>query len=74
MQTKDIDKKRAIDYLSKRSVPANSFVMHNEVYPELTWKMFNSVMKNLIRRGFVDGCTCGCSGDFVLTGIEYKLS
>lgn len=24
-------------------------------------------MKGMIRRGLVDGCTCGCRGDYVIT-------
>ncbi len=30
-------------------------------------KLQLSVMARLIRRGLVDGCACGCRGDFVLT-------
>lgn len=30
-------------------------------------------MRILFRRGFIDGCTCGCRGDFVITekGIDH---
>ena len=30
-------------------------------------------MKNLIKRGLVEGCACGCRGDFTLTdaGLKY---
>lgn len=36
-------------------------------------KLQISKMKQLIKRGLVDGCTCGCRGDFEITkkGLEY---
>lgn len=30
-------------------------------------KMVTSKMRQLIKRGLVQGCTCGCRGDFELT-------
>lgn len=30
-------------------------------------KLQLAVMQNLIRKGLVDGCCCGCRGDFTLT-------
>jgi hypothetical protein len=35
-------------------------------------KLAHAKMKMMIRRGVVDGCRCGCRGDFVITqkGIE----
>jgi len=30
-------------------------------------KLARAKMAQLIRRGLVDGCTCGCRGDFTLT-------
>jgi len=36
-------------------------------------KVVMAKMASLIRRGLVDGCTCGCRGDYVLTdrGAEW---
>lgn len=40
---------------------------------ETPTKLVKAKMDNLIRRGLVDGCTCGCRGDFELTdkGRQY---
>lgn len=32
-------------------------------------KLFLSKMSNLIKRGLVDACACGCSGDFKITDL-----
>lgn len=34
----------------------------------LPWRLVLAKMRMLIRRGLVDGCGCGCRGDFELTG------
>lgn len=38
-------------------------------------KLAAAKMKALMRRGLVDGCLCGCRGDFTLTakGREYLI-
>jgi hypothetical protein len=35
--------------------------------PDVPDRLLLAKMDGLIRRGLVDGCTCGCRGDFVLT-------
>ncbi len=39
---------------------------------EVPWKVVEAKLSKLVRRGLLDGCTCGCRGDFTLTsrGIE----
>lgn len=37
------------------------------VWPEIPDKVINAKLANLIKKGLVDGCTCGCRGDFHLT-------
>lgn len=42
--------------------------------PEGTpWKLGLAKMRMLMRRGLVDGCPCGCRGDFTVTekGLEF---
>lgn len=34
---------------------------------EVPYKVGRAVMANLIKRGLVNGCTCGCRGDFEIT-------
>jgi hypothetical protein len=31
------------------------------------WKLQVAKMRQLIKRGLVDGCTCGCRGDYEIT-------
>lgn len=38
-----------------------------EVWPEIPEKVIIAKLRNLIRKGFVEGCVCGCRGDFHLT-------
>lgn len=35
--------------------------------PNVPTKLMLAKMGRLMERGLVDGCTCGCRGDFVLT-------
>ena len=34
---------------------------------EVPYKVGRAAMANLIKRGLVNGCTCGCRGDFEIT-------
>ena len=36
--------------------------------PETPGKLALAKMRQLMKRGLVDGCACGCRGDFVVTG------
>lgn len=35
--------------------------------PETPFKVRLAKMRGLVKRGLVDGCTCGCRGDFTIT-------
>jgi hypothetical protein len=37
------------------------------------WKVILSKCQSLIDRGLLDGCTCGCRGDFELTADGEKF-
>lgn len=37
------------------------------------WKVVNAKLAKLINRGLLDGCTCGCRGDFELTDEGREL-
>ena len=47
--------------------------VHNAMPPAVSDKLVLAKMRVLIRKGYVDGCDCGCRGDFVITekGKEY---
>lgn len=44
--------------------------------PECPDKLVLAKMRRLMERGLVDGCGCGCRGDFTITeeGIAYLLA
>lgn len=35
-------------------------------YPEINWKLVTSKGRKLVRRGVLNGCYCGCRGDYEL--------
>jgi hypothetical protein len=39
-----------------------------ERFPEYPLKVVKAKCAGLIRRGYMDGCTCGCRGDYVVIG------
>lgn len=80
MQTKDIPTEPILEFLAK-----NPKQMHNWCWLESPYcianvlpkntpdKLIISKMNNLIKKGLVDGCTCGCRGDYYITnkGLQY---
>lgn len=46
----------------------------SQVFPDNSnEKMILAKMKKLVKAGLVDGCTCGCRGDFVLLPKGHEL-
>lgn len=43
------------------------------MYADLPDRLFRAKMKNLIKHGLIDGCACGCRGDYQITerGWQY---
>lgn len=41
-----------------------TYELHAEVGEHIPWKVVNAKCASMIRRGLLDGCTCGCRGDF----------
>lgn len=73
MQTKDIDKIPVLQFLKDQNGrwatlhPGFEHSVCNALPEDLPPKLVHSVMRNLIKKGYVDGCDCGCRGDFVIT-------
>lgn len=78
MQAKDIPELPVLQFLAK--LPPNrsaTWYGNAEFMPETSViaampsgtpeKVALAKMRALIKRGFVDGCGCGCRGDFVIT-------
>lgn len=87
MQCKDIPDLPILVFLSKHTEWCNwtdpnadyeysqRSVLH-AMPPNLPDKLVLGKMRQLIKRKLVDGCGCGCRGDFVLTekGREYMMN
>ena len=73
MQCKDIPDKPILEFLDHLHGAwatwfpgyGNSVVM--AMPANIPKKLILSKMRSLIHRGVVDGCGCGCRGDFVIT-------
>jgi hypothetical protein len=82
MQCKDIPDRPILEWLATRngrwahwfSDDENS--VRNAMPPGVPDKLVPAKMAMLGRRGLVDGCFCGCRGDYVITekGREYLCS
>lgn len=68
MKTKDIPEEPILRFLSLQSGWTDRWKMKEVAFPE--WandKLVLSKMSALIRKQLVDGCPCGCRGDFEIT-------
>jgi hypothetical protein len=45
----------------------NIYTVRRAIPQDIPDKLLLAKMSTLIRRGLVDGCPCGCRGDFVIT-------
>ena len=73
MQCKDIPDKPILEFLAKNPTAWHNWYFGNDKDVHLAMpnkvpdKVVLAKMRKLIRRGLVDGCPCGCRGDFVIT-------
>jgi hypothetical protein len=73
MQCKDIPDRPILELLARTPDKWHNWYFGNErdvrqaMPPETPEKLVLAKMRMLIRRGLVDGCDCGCRGDFVIT-------
>ena len=75
MQCKDIPDQPILELLNQNPGEWHGWTKYNEAMPSVLpafpdgcpEKLLLAKMAMLIRRGVVDGCACGCRGDFVIT-------
>lgn len=80
MQAKDIPEIPILQTLAKADRPMNWYVgekIENSItmaaMPENTpTKVALAKMRSLIKRKLVNGCPCGCRGDFIITMLGRK--
>ena len=79
MQAKDIDDRAALRYID---LVGEDMVAHwvsrfsvemYQVFAIIPEKVVMAKFRKLIRRGLMEGCTCGCRGDFHLTDEGKKF-
>lgn len=87
IQAKNVDKLPILKFLSnfggwacifkegagedRKGVFENS--VWNAIPMTVPYKVGRAAMANLVKRGLVNGCTCGCRGDFTITekGLQF---
>lgn len=77
MQAKDVGDRAVLEAVRKLSMVEKSYgsppfwVMAWDLRKDLglegTGRLMEAKCEALIRRGLLDGCTCGCRGDYELT-------
>jgi hypothetical protein len=77
MQAKDIPERPVLEWLAAQTAMAGVHNLHprpdycptvlDAMPPTTPEKVALAKMRALIRRGLVDGCACGCRGDFTIT-------
>lgn len=72
MQCKDIPTRPIIEFIDSLGRWATMFEGYdnsvmNVMPPDIPEKLAKAKMARLIKHGLVNGCTCGCRGDFELT-------
>ena len=77
MKTSDLPKTDILRFMASRT---GSFTWLPElensissILPGVSPKLVLSKMRSLIKRGLVDGCSCGCRGTFTLTEKGRKM-
>ena len=67
MQAKDIDAAEFLELIAsiqrRKGMWANTWDIE-EARPDWPRKVYLAKAEKLIKRGRLDGCTCGCRGDF----------
>lgn len=64
MKCSDIDAGTILRFLKDRASPAMTWDIE-ELLPDAPPKVVLAKLRKLIRKGYIDGCSCGCRGDFV---------
>jgi hypothetical protein len=79
MQCKDIPDEPILKFLAIEPKKWHNWYFGDELDvtrampPGIPEKLILAKMRQLMRRGLVDGCDCGCRGDFFLTPAGLTL-
>lgn len=71
LQVKDIPNGPLLAFIANKQEELGSWVcvwdFKESAYEALPPKLFRAKMSNLIKRGLITGCSCGCRGDYEIT-------
>ncbi len=75
LQCKDVEEKPILEFLFlHKNTPCSIFEpqyaersVHLAFPKDIPFNLLRGKMSQMIRKGFVDGCCCGCRGDFEIT-------
>jgi len=76
MQCKDIDDAALLRFIANKQRELGMWVCVWDLeppYSDLPGNLFRAKMGQLMKRGLITGCNCGCRGDYEITdkGREY---
>jgi hypothetical protein len=77
MKTSDIADETILGLVMYVSEKEDRWCMSWEIeerLPSIPPKVIRAKCRNLIKRGKLHGCTCGCRGDFYLCGSKWDYS
>lgn len=74
MKCSDLDTTAILEFLAEYrgqwctwQVPSAYMPSVGALFPDADDRLVRRKMANLIRKGYVSGCTCGCRGDYEIT-------
>lgn len=81
MKASDVDDVAFLTIVDRRSKDrsygtAHRWVLRGEVEEEMSdvpWKVLLAKARSLKKRGLLDGCMCGCRGDYELTAAGREV-
>lgn len=82
VKASDIDDRAFLAVVLRRSLDGKwahmdrRWVLFHEMYdefPDMPWKVVHAKGRQLLKRGLLDGCGCGCRGDLELTDAGLAL-
>jgi hypothetical protein len=71
MKAADVSDEAVIGAVRNRGQYPNLGLLRHELeaaFPDVPPKVLRAKVRKLIRRGVIDGCACGCRGEFVMFG------
>jgi hypothetical protein len=79
MQAKDVDEWAILQFLGRQKTSVTHWKLANttpslqDAVPGVPEKVLLAKMRSLVRRELVEGCGCGCRGDWKITGKGVAL-